>query len=415
MLGRTDRSRGGAVELSDLAVVLAALTVAGLLAGRLGLSAIPIYICAGLLLGPGEPSATHLIDPSEGTELLSRLGIVLLLFFLGLEFSLDRLTQARRMTVVGGVVDLAISGGASLLVALALVGPEVEAILLAGLLYISSSAITTRALFDFRRLADPETDLVLGVLVFEDLAIALFLGIAAALAAGEAAGPGEIVVTAAIALGFVLAFLVASKYAPRVIDRVAPRFEREPLLLATLAIAVGSAALAEVAGLSEAIGALLAGVLVSSSSIRDEIEEQLLSLRDFAAGIFFFSFGLEVDLGQADEVATWIAVAVPVAIVAKVMTGYVAGRVTGLTNRRSLNAGAALVPRGEFSIILAQLAIGGAALDVAFREQVEAFAGVLVLGTTIVGVLFMRESRRVGRVLFPRSVAAVASKEGVPE
>src|SRR5690606_10348891 len=135
---------------------------------------------------------------SEGTELLARLGIVLLLFFLGLEFSLDRLTAARRMVIVGGVIDLVVNAGLGLIVGVLLLGPSPEAVLLAGLIYISSSGIVTRALFDLRRLADDETDLVLGVLVFEDLAVALFLGIAAALATGETVGGLEIAATAGL-------------------------------------------------------------------------------------------------------------------------------------------------------------------------------------------------------------------------
>lgn len=367
----------------------------------MGLSAIPVYIVAGILLGPGGPTVLHVVDVTEGTDLLSRLGIVLLLFFLGLEFSLERLTQARRFTVVGGGIDLVVSGGSAVLLGLLLVGPSAEAILLAGLIYVSSSAIVTRALFDLRRLADPETDLVLGILVFEDVAIALFLGVAAALAVGQATSPGEITLTAALALAFVGAFLVASRFAPRAVDRIATRLEREQLLLATLALVIGSAALAEMAGLSEAIGALLAGVLLSGSRARDEIEAQLLGLRDFAAGIFFFSFGLAVDLGETGAVGTWLLAAIPVAIAGKVVAGYVSGRVTGLTKRRSLNAGAALVARGEFTIILSQLAVGGVALDPAFRDRVGPFAGVFVVATTIVGVLLMRESRRIGRVVFP--------------
>lgn len=345
----------------------------------------------------------HIVDPSEGTELLSELGIVLLLFFLGLEFSIGRLTQARRFTIVGGLVDLAIAGGGAVILAIALVGPSAEAVLLAGLIYISSSAVITRALFDFRRLADPETDLVLGTLVFEDLAIALFLGVAAALAAGDAASPLAIGGTALLAVAFVAAFLLASRVAPRFIDRYAERLTREQLLLFTLALAIGVAALAEMVRLSEAIGALLAGILISESEIRDDIEQQLIGLRDFAAGIFFFSFGLGVDLGNAGEVWTWLLIGIPVAVVTKLVGGFVAGRVVGLSKRRSLNAGTALVARGEFTIILSQLAVGGAALDATFREDVGFFAGIFVVATTVTGVLFMRESRRVGRILFPQS------------
>jgi CPA2 family monovalent cation:H+ antiporter-2 len=387
-------------------VVLAAASV---LAGRLALSAIPIFIAAGIMLGP-SPGLPTIIEPSEGTDLLARLGIVLLLFFLGLEFSLERLTAARRMVVVGGLVDLVLNAGLGLIVGIALLGPGPEAVLMAGLVYISSSGIISRALFDLRRLADDETDLVLGVLVFEDLAIALFLGVAAAIATGESVGGVEIAGTAALALAFVLAFLLVGRWAHHVIDRIAPKLDREQLLLGSLAIAIGGGALGEAAGLSEAVGALLAGVLLSGTEVRDQIEQQLLGLRDFAAAIFFFAFGLEVDLGYTGEAAVWLAVAVPVAIGGKLVSGFVAGRMTGFTRRQSTNVAAALVARGEFTIILAGLAAGGVALDSEFRDLVSPFAGLFVLATAVAGVVLMRESRRIGRIAFPSRAARRESR-----
>lgn len=375
-----------------------------MLAGRLAFSAIPVFIVAGILLGPSAGTPT-IIEPSEGTDLLARLGIVLLLFFLGLEFSLDRLTAARRMVLVGGLIDLVINAGLGLVVGIALLGPGPEAVLLAGLIYISSSGIVTRALFDLRRLADDETDLVLGILVFEDLAIALFLGIAAALATGESVGGLEVTATAGLALVFVLAFLLLGRWAHHAIDRIAPKLDREQLLLGSLAIAIGGGALGEAAGLSEAVGALLAGVLLSGSEIRDQIEQQLLGLRDFAAAIFFFAFGLEVDLAQADDAALWLALAVPIAIGGKLAGGFLAGRSTGFSRRQSVNVGTSLVARGEFTIILAGLAAAGVALDEEFRELVSPFAGLFVLATAVAGVVLMRESRRIGRVVFPSRTA----------
>jgi monovalent cation:H+ antiporter-2, CPA2 family len=376
------------------------LVIASVLAGRLGVSAIPVFIGAGFLLGPTSPGPV-ILEPSEATDLLARLGVIFLLFFLGLEFSLERLTQARRLVVVGGLVDLVVNAGLGLLLGLLLLGPGPEAVLFAGLVYISSSGIVTRALFDLRRLADDETDLVLGVLVFEDLAIALFLGIAAGLATGDAVGGLSVAGTAGLALLFVVAFLAASRYAHEVIDRVGPRLDAEQLLLLSLAIVLGGAALAEAVDLSEAVGALLAGVLLSGSEVRDRIEQQLLGLRDFAAAIFFVAFGLTVDLGETGSVAVLLLVAVPVAVLGKVLAGYWAARVTGFGPRQGVNVGAALVARGEFTIILAQLAAAGAALDAEFRQDVTAFAGLFVLATAVTGVVFMRESRRIARRLFP--------------
>ena len=376
------------------------LVAASVLASRLRLSAIPIFIVAGILLGP-SPGFPTIIEPSEGTDLLARLGIVLLLFFLGLEFSLDRLTAARRMVVVGGVIDLVVNAGLGLMVGIVLVGPGAEAVLLAGLIYISSSGIVTRALFDLRRLGDDETDLVLGVLVFEDLAIAVFLGVAAALASGDSVSAAEIAVTAGEALLFVVVFLLVGRWAHHAIDRIGPRLDREQLLLGALAIAIGGAALGEAAGLSEAVGALLAGVLLSGSEVRNQIEQQLLGLRDFAAAIFFFAFGLAVDLGETGDAAEWLLLAVPVAVAGKLVGGYLSGRSTGFTSRESVNVGAALVARGEFTIILAGLAAAGVALDAEFRELVVPFAGLFVLATAVAGVVLMRESRRIGRLAFP--------------
>jgi monovalent cation:H+ antiporter-2, CPA2 family len=381
------------------------LVAASLLSRWLGLSAIPIFIVAGIVLGPSPPLPV-LVEPSDGTDLLARIGVVLLLFFLGLEFSLDRLTAARRMVVVGGLIDLVVNAGIGLAVGIMLLGPGPEAVLLAGLIYISSSGIVTRALFDLRRLADDETDLVLGVLVFEDLAIALFLGIAAALATGEAVGGLEIAGTAGLALAFVAAFLVVGRFAHHAIDRIVPRLDREQVLLGALAIALGGAALGEVAGLSEAVGALLAGVLLSGSDVRDVIEQQLLGLRDFAAAIFFFAFGLEINLAEVDDAALWLAAAVPLAVAGKLVGGYAAGRATGFGPRASVNVGAALVARGEFTIILANLAAAGVALDAAFRDLVVPFSGLFVLATAVIGVVSMRESRRIGRALFPPRPAA---------
>lgn len=378
--------------------------MASVLAGRLAFSAIPVFIVAGILLGPSAGFPT-IIEPSEGTDLLARLGIVLLLFFLGLEFSLDRITAARRMVLVGGLIDLVLNAGLGLVVGIALLGPSPEAVLVAGLIYVSSSGIVTRALFDLRRLADDETDLVLGILVFEDLAIALFLGIAAALATGASVGALEITGTAGLALAFVVAFLLVGRWAHHAIDRIAPRLDREQLLLGALAIAIGGGALGEAAGMSEAVGALLAGILLSGSAVRDQIEQQLLGLRDFAAAIFFFAFGLEVDLGETASTAVWLAVAVPIAVGGKLLAGFLAGRSTGFTRRQSVNVGSSLVARGEFTIILANLAASGTALEASFRDRVSPFAGLFVLATAVAGVVLMRESRRIGRVVFPSRAA----------
>ncbi len=385
--------------IEQLAIILVAVAAMSLLSERLRISAIPLFMLAGIILGPFEPFPA-VIELGEPLYLLAEIGVILLLFYLGLEFSLDRILQARRLVLTGGIVDLLINGGLGLLLGFVLLGVTVEAVLLAGIIYVSSSGIITQALFDFRRLADDETDMVLGTLVFEDLAIALFLGIASGLAVGSAVSGADLTLRAMIVIIFVGAFLVASHFLPRYIDRISPYVERERLVLVALAIVAGAAALAEWAGLSAPVGALLAGILLSETEARDRIERHLFGLRDFTAAIFFFVFGLQIDLGSLGVVWDWVLLAGLVAIGGKLISGWVSGRMVGFTRRQSFTVGTSLIARGEFSLILAQLAALGTALSLDFRDRVVSFAGLLVLVTAAIGVILMRESRTVGRAIF---------------
>ncbi|HSK16748.1 MAG TPA: cation:proton antiporter [Gaiellaceae bacterium] len=385
------------MTLAELAVTVGVLAVLGLAASRFGLSAIPAYIFAGLLLGPNEPEILTLVSPSEVTEFLAELGVIFLLFFLGLEFSLKRLLESGRHFGLGGTIDLVVNASLGLAVGILAFGPGFPAILLGAAIYISSSAVTVKGLIDFRRLADEETILVLAILVFEDLAIAFVLGFAS----GGGADVASTLVLVGKALGFILLALAASRWLSRPVDRLLDAMPREFFLLFTVALVVGLSAASEELGLSEAIGALMAGVMLSETSVRAEIEERFLGFRDVFAALFFFVFGLTIDVGALGSVGWLVALAVGVTLVGKIGGGYAAGRVGGFTPRQSLNVGTALVAHGEFTIIVAQLASRNEAIDSAVRTDLTAFAGLYVLATAVVGVVLMKESKRLGRALFP--------------
>jgi K+:H+ antiporter subunit KhtU len=385
------------VTLAELAVTVALLGALGLAASRFGLSAIPAYLLAGILLGPNDPTFIRLVQPSEVTDFVAEVGLIFLLFFLGLEFSVDRLVRSGRHVGLGGAADLAINAGLGLLVGVAAFGFSFAAIVVAACVYVSSSAIAVKALTDFRRLADDETDLVLAILLFEDVVIAAVLGFVAT-------GGGEVSTTAGVtakALVFVAASLAASKWLGRHIGVVLDRLELEFFLLAVFGFVVGMSAIAVELGMSEAIGALMAGVVLSESGVREEIEQRFFAVRDVFAALFFFVFALTIDLGALDQVGWIVLVALVVTVVGKVGVGMVAGRLGGFSARQGLNAGAALVAHGEFTIIIAQLAIGNAALAMSQQEDIAAFAGLYVLATATVGVSLMKESKRVGRALVP--------------
>jgi K+:H+ antiporter subunit KhtU len=385
------------MTLAELAVTVGVLAVLGLAASRIGLSAIPAYLLAGLLLGPNEPKQLAIIEPSEVTDFVAQLGIVFLLFFLGLEFTLGRLARSRRHAVLGGGIDVAINAGLGLAVGLVAFGVSFAALILAAAIYVSSSAITVKGLIDFRRLADDETDLVLAILVAEDIVIALVLGFAAD-------GGGEAADTLAIvgkAVGFIAFSLALSKWLSGTIDRVLDWLPREMFLLAVFAFLTGMAAIAHELGLSEAIGALMAGVVLSETSVRAEIEERFFSFRDVFAALFFFVFGLSIDVAAIDEVGWMLAAAVVATLVGKIASGALAGVVGGFTPRQGFNAGVALVAHGEFTVVLAQLAADNEAIPNSQQVELVAFAGLYVLITATLGVVLMKESKLIGRRLFP--------------
>jgi monovalent cation:H+ antiporter-2, CPA2 family len=385
------------VTLSQLALTVLLLAGLGLLAHWIGVSAIPAYLLTGILLGPNEPRALSLIRPSDVTEFVAELGIIFLLFFLGLEFSLARLTRSGRHLGLGGAIDLLINGCFGLIVGVATFGFSFGALILAAAFYVSSSAITVKGLIDFRRLADEETDLVLAILLFEDLVIALVLGFAATGGGALSSTLG----TVAKAIAFIAASLAAARWLAGVLDRVLDRLPREFFLLFTVGLLVGMAALAKELGLSEAIGALMAGVVLAETTVREEIEERFFSFRDLFAALFFFVFGLSIDVGALGRLGWLLALAVPLTILGKTAAGYFAGIVGGFTPRQNFNAGVALIAHGEFTIILAQLASENARLSDAVQDDITAFAGLYVLATATCGIVLMKESKWLARHLFP--------------
>jgi CPA2 family monovalent cation:H+ antiporter-2 len=331
------------------------------------------------------------------TAFVAELGIIFLLFFLGLEFTLERLLRSGRHLGLGGSIDLLINAVVGLLVGIVAFGLSFAAVLLAAGIYVSSSAVAVKGLIDFRRLADDETDLVLAILVFEDVAIAGVLALSST--SGTAVSPTLGAV--AKALAFITVALAISRFGARLLDRALDRLPGEFFLLFTFAFVVAASAVAKGLGLSEAIGALMAGVVLADTSVREEIEERFLAFRDIFAALFFFVFGLSIDVGALRDIGWLVALAVVLSALAKLASGFGAGRVGGLTPRQSMNVGAALVAHGEFTVIIAELASRNEAIPGADRADLVAFAGLYVLATATLGVVLMKESKRLGRILFP--------------
>ena len=375
--------------LLQLGGVLFALGLLGALAHRVRISPIPLYLLAGLAFGEHGP--LPLIDGTAGREFIAvgaELGAVLLLLTLGLEYAPDELVAGLRHNAPAGAVDLVLNALPGAALALLLGWGPVAAVALAGVTYVSSSGIIAKALADLGQLGNRETPAVISVLVLEDLAMAAYLPVLAALLSGlglVAAGA-----SVAVALAAVVVVLVVALRAPGVLARLVVAPNDEVLLLRVLGLALLVAGIAAQLNVSATVGAFLVGVSLSGP-VAESTAELLRPLRDFFAAVFFVFFGLQIDPAQLTQVLP-LAVALAVVTAAtKVTSGWWAAGRAGVGRAGRLRAGVALVARGEFSIVIAGLAAAAAAAGVVeLDESFAPLAGAYVLLLAIAGPLGMR-------------------------
>lgn len=379
--------------LLETGVMFAALAVAGAVAARVGLSVVPAYVVLGVAAGPHGLGALGLLHVPDDpvVDLLAELGVVLLLFFLGLEFSLDRLLARGRTLGLAGGVDLALNFPLGVTLGLAFGWSLVEASLLGGVVYVSSSAVITKSLVDLGWIANPESEPILGVLVFEDLFVAVYLAVASALVlgGGDVGGAARDVV---VALAFLVALLVAVRFGTPAFDRYLRVGSAEAFVLRLLAVAVPVAGFALAIGVSDAVAAFFVGMGFSVTDHVERIERTLSPVRDVFAAVFFFAVGLGTDPRLVATVAVPLAAVVLATGPAKVLGGLRVGRLYGLSRRRSLRVGTGLVARGEFSLVIAALAAQGA--TPVLRETLPALAVGYVLVMSALGTLAMEFTGR---------------------
>ena len=390
------------MTLSQLALTIALLGGLGLVAGRFGLSAIPAYLLAGLLLGPHEPHVTSLIEPSEVTTFVAELGIIFLLFFLGLEFTVDRLLRSARHIGLGGSIDLAVNAAVGLLVGVIAFGFGFPALILAAAIYVSSSAVTVKGLIDFRRLADDETDLILAILVFEDIVIAGVLGFAAAGGAGRE--PDARRRREGARLRHRLDRRVPLRAPPnrRACSAACPASScSSPPSASSSAWRRSPRSSASPRRSARSWPASSWRRLRSGRRSRSASSPSGTSSRRSSSS----SSGSRSTWARSAASAGSSPLAVVLTVLAKIAGGYGAGVVGGFSPRQSLNVGAALVAHGEFTIILAQIASDNDAISSGDRSDFVAFAGLYVLATATLGIILMKESKRIGRRLFPPRLA----------
>lgn len=384
----------------EFGLALALMGVAVSVAAKLRLSNVPFLILIGMAVGPHAPQIGvfdfRFIDSAPLIEFMGRVGILFLLFYLGLESSVSRLIQAGRSIFIGGTIYIAINFTIGVAYGYFTGFTPKEMLIVAGVTTISSSAIVAKILFDYRRTANPETELILGITMYEDVFLAVYLSLLSGIVLSGASSVGGVLSSAGLALGFIVGLIVLGRWATPLLNWLLRISSNEVFIIVVFASLFMFAGLGETIHVAEAIGALLLGLILGETEHSGRLEKLVVPFRDFFGAIFFFGFGLTVDpfgLGGA----VWLSIGAAVlSLIGVVIAGQLAGRSAGHRGATSLNVGLTLLGRGEFSIIVAKLAQAGG-----MAALIQPFAALYVLILATFAPLLAKESERIA-ALFSR-------------
>ena len=374
-------AHGASFLFIELGLVVAGLAILARLGSRWGFSAIPLYLLAGLAFGNGGLAPLKLSE--SFVRIGAEIGVLLLLFMLGLEYTGDELKKSLRLDIAAGVIDFVLNFTPGVAAGLLFRWQPLAAVLLGGITYISSSGVIAKVLTELHRMDKPETPLVLSVLVQEDLAMAVYLPLVAVLLSGG--GTARIALSVCVAIAVVsVTLLAALRWGPQ-ISRLFAHESDEIILLTTIGAVLLVAGIAQRFQVSAAIGAFLVGIALSGS-VAEKSRRLVSPLRDLFAALFFFFFGLEINPAALLPSLPFALGLGAVTTFTKVLTGYVAGRSLGIDPRGRIRAGAALVARGEFSIVIA-------GLGVAIEPRLGPLSAAYVLLMAIAGPVLARATK----------------------
>lgn len=380
--------------LLELGAILVGLALLSRFATKIGMPTIPLYLTAGLAFGRG--GIMPLVTAEEFVQVGAEIGLILLLFMLGLEYAADELVTTLRQQLPIGLVNLVLNFTPGVAAGLLLeLGPTL-AIALGGVTYSTSSGIVAKLLSDQGWMGNRETPVVLSLLVIEDITVAVYLPIVGALLTGE--GDVPTFVRAAVGVAIVVAVVLAATRIEVGVSRMIFSRSDESLLLMILGMTILIAGAAAAFGVSAAVAALLVGIVLSGPAA--EAARGLLSpMRDLFAAIFFAFVGLAVDPSSIPPVLMPAAILAVLTLTTKFATGWIAARGAGVGPRGRIRAGALLIARGEFSIAIVGLAAAGGVV-----AGFEAFAISYVFVLAILGPLFTRFADPIGEAVAKRVV-----------
>lgn len=386
----------------EIGIAVCLVATVGLISNKLRVSVIPFFILIGMVLGEHAPDLgvidLQFKESMPFLDFMGRLGVLFLLFYLGLEFSVGRLIKSGKSIVTGGTIYVCINFVTGLLVGWMMGMPFAEIMVICGIMTSSSTVIVAKVLTDLRRTANPETEIIMGMIMFDDLFIAMHISFLSGLVLSGGGSMWNVVGTCLLALGFILLFLILGRKMVPAIDKLLQVKSSEIFILIIFALLFITAGFSETIHVAEAIGALMAGLVLADSKYIKRIEHMVLPYKDFFGAMFFFSFGLSIDPMSLGGAVMWASIAAALTILGNLASGYFATRISSMKKHATFDIGFTLSARGEFSIIMANIGKAGG-----LNPIIQSFVVVYVLILSIVAPLLTKESRNFWKLTFGRN------------
>ncbi|WP_134701282.1 cation:proton antiporter [Ammoniphilus sp. YIM 78166] len=374
----------GFPTLLGAGLIFLVLFLFGYLGTKVKLPGVILYILLGIGLG-------QFMTDNELIHIGSEIGIVLLFFLLGMEFPIDKLGGIAKRIWPAGLLDVLLNLGISMGICYLFGLDLLTSFLVGGVVYATSSSITAKLLESSKRMANVESEFILALLIFEDLIAPIIVAVLMGMSKGDELEAMQLVLLMGkiilLSLGAVLLGKLVFKRLSTYFDRM---FSEDVFILLMVGVALSYGGLALYLGLSEVLGAFLAGMMLAEVRRTEEIEHKMLPLRDLLLPLFFLYFGTTIKFeGEIPLVGLLITLLVW-SIIAKILVGMFGGLWYGLSKRVSLRAGLSLTARGEFSVVIASIAVG----------SIKIFSGLFILLSALFGIFLFQFAPRITNLVY---------------
>lgn len=374
-------------EMLAAGLVLILLFITGFVALKVKIPGVITFILLGIALG-GLLSGFHLL------HFVGEVGIVVLFFMLGMEFPIKQLTNVAKKVTAAGMLDVVLCLGVTTIICILMGVDPLMSFLIGGVVYATSSSITAKLLESSKRMANPESEFMLGLLIFEDLIAPILVAVLVGLTAGGAITVGSMSILMLKVIGLTVGAICIGHFVFKKLDAFFDRYMNNDIfIMFIIGIALSYGGLALLLDLSEVLGAFLAGIIIAEVRRTHQLEHVIIPIRDLTLPLFFLYFGSTIQFGEGVPMIGLLLVLLLWSIVSKIVIGIYGGKWYGLSKRVALRAGLSLTQRGEFSIIIASLALG----------SFKVFSSVFILISAMIGILLFQLAPKISSKIYGKT------------